>query len=392
MTQPFAGIRVVDFTQVLAGPFATQQLGQLGAEIIKIEPPGTGDMTRNLMTGQRGAPSFLTCNIGKKSLTLNLKGAAASEILTNLIAGADVVAQNFRPGVMDRLGYGYEAVAAIRPDIVYCSISGFGQSGPRSHLPAFDGAIQAASGMMSITGHPETGPTRTGYMPVDMATALNAAFAISAALYRRQQTGEGQHIDVAMMDTAMVLQAPQVSGYLVNGTQPQLFGNRSPTKAPTANVFTTADGFLQVVALRETQVQAFFDVLGIGEQYAEFSDAKDRVRRTDEVNALVEPILATQSSQHWLDLLETAGVPVASIRDYAAVTSDAQFASRKIFAEIPIGNGETAQVVAAGHVANVDGPRVSRPAPGLGEHTDEILAELGFGPSQIKQWRSNGDI
>ena len=202
--QAFTGIRILDFTQVLAGPFATQQLAQLGADVIKIEQRDLGDITRGLMsTGADGmAPSFLTCNLGKRSLTLDLKHARAKQIIHQLVATSDAVVENFKPGTIERLGFGYEALRAIKPDLIYASISGYGQSGPKSELPAFDGAIQAASGMMSVSGHPDTGPVRTGYFSVDMSTALNAAFAISAALFRRHQTGEGQRVDVSMMDTA----------------------------------------------------------------------------------------------------------------------------------------------------------------------------------------------
>jgi len=377
---------------VLAGPFATQQLAQHGAEVIKIEPPGSGDMTRNLMAGIKGSPSFYTCNLGKKSITLDMKGPAAAPILERLIPTADVFVQGFRPGVMQRLGYGYDEVRALKPDIIYASVSGFGQSGPSSHLPAFDGAIQAASGMMSITGHPESGPTRTGYMPVDMATALNTAFAISAALYRRLATGEGQAVDVAMMDTAMVLQAPQVSAYMVNGLIPELFGNRSPTKAPTANVFATADGFIQVVALKEPQVEALFIALGIGERYQEMSVPETRIERTEQVNQLIEPLFAARDTGYWMTTLEAAGIPVASIRDYAEVTEDPQMATRPVFAETDLGDGERARVVSAAHTTSADQPTVQGPAPDLGGHTDEVLTDLGFEAQQINEWRSAGAI
>lgn len=392
MAQPFTDIRIIDFTQVLAGPFATQQLAQLGAEVIKVEPPGSGDMTRNLMAGIKGSPSFYTCNIGKKSITLDMKGPAAAPVLARLLPTADVFVQGFRPGVMARLGYDYDTVRALRPDIIYASVSGFGQSGPSSHLPAFDGAIQAASGMMSITGHPETGPTRTGYMPVDMATALNTAFAISAALYRRLATGEGQAVDVAMMDTAMVLQAPQVSAYMVNGLVPELFGNRSPTKAPTANVFATADGFVQVVALKEPQVKTLFDVLGIAASYEEFSVPEVRIERTADLNAIIHPLFAAKSTTHWLSVLEAAGLPVASIRDYPEVTADPQMATRPVFAETDLGGGDMARVVSASHTTSVDQPAVQGPAPDLGGHTDALLGELGFAPSEIETWRAQGAI
>ena len=392
MAQPFTGIRVVDFTQVLAGPFATQQLAQHGAEVIKVEPPGMGDMTRTLMAGKKGSPSFYTCNIGKKSLTLDMKGVAAAPILERLIPTADVFIQGFRPGVMQRLGYGYEAVRALREDIIYASVSGFGQSGPSSHLPAFDGAIQASSGMMAINGHPQTGPTRTGYMPVDMATALNTAFAVSAALYRRLATGEGQAVDVAMMDTAMVLQAPQMSAYLVNGVQPELLGNRSPTKAPTANVFATADGFVQVVAIKEAQVEALFEVFGLQERYPEFAQASVRIEQTQVLNDLMNPLFQSQTTQYWLDTLEAAGVPVASIRDFAEVADDAQLATRPVFAETDLGDGTLARVVSAAHTTSTDQPVVQGPAPDLGGDTDAILRELDFSASQIADWREAGAI
>jgi len=392
MTQPFAGIRVVDFTQVLAGPFATQQLAQHGAEVIKVEPPGSGDMTRNLMAGKKGSPSFYTCNIGKKSITLDMKGPAAKPVLERLIPTADVFIQGFRPGVMNRLGYDYDTVRALKPDIIYASVSGFGQSGPSSHLPAFDGAIQAGSGMMAITGHPDTGPLRTGYMPVDMATALNTAFAVSAALYRRLATGEGQAVDIAMMDTAMVLQAPQVSAYLVNGVLPELFGNRSPTRAPTANVFVTSDGFVQVAALKEAQVQGFFKALGIAERYEEFADPQDRIDRTEEFNAMINPLFEAKTTVHWLTQFEAAGLPSASIRDYAEVTQDPQMAVRPIFTETDLGEGDMAQVVSAAHTTSVDQPRVQGPAPDLGGHTQDILLALGFAAKQIDEWHNSGAI
>ena len=190
--QAFTGIRILDFTQVLAGPFATQQLAQLGADVIKIEQRDLGDITRGRMSaGADGmAPSFLTCNLGKRSLTLDLKHDRAKQIIHQLVATSDAVVENFKPGTIERLGFGYEALRAIKPDLIYASISGYGQSGPKSELPAFDGAIQAASGMMSVSGHPDTGPVRTGYFSVDMSTALNAAFAISA-MSRKQHHWSG---------------------------------------------------------------------------------------------------------------------------------------------------------------------------------------------------------
>jgi CoA:oxalate CoA-transferase len=399
LARAFDGIRVIDFTQVLAGPFATQQLAQLGADVIKIEQPGSGDQTRGLMPDSDDAgmsPSFLTCNIGKRSLTLNLKAPQARAIVHALVRTADVVVENFTPGVMKRLGFDYATFAALKPDLVYCSISGYGQAGPKSGYAAYDGAIQAASGMMAITGHPETGPTRTGYMPVDMATALNTAFAISAALYRRSVSGEGQRLDVAMMDTAMVMQAPQVSGFLVNGVQPELFGNRSPTRAPTANVFQTEDGYIQVVALKELQVQKLFEVLGCIDRYQDprFGSNDARIANTPTVNELLTSLFARATTQVWLDRLIDAGVPVAEIRDFASVTADPQFEDRTALVEIdsPMKPGKRVRVVGSGYVAIPDGPIASRAPPKLGEHTDEILTEIGYSRSDIAALRAESVI
>ncbi len=382
-----SGIRVLDFTQVLAGPFATQQLAQLGADVIKIEQPKVGDITRGLMSpGTDGfAPSFLTCNLGKRSLSLDLKQTKAREIVFKLLQTCDVVVENFKPGTIARLGFGYDDLRAQKPDIVYASISGYGQNGPKSGLPAFDGAIQAASGMMSVSGHPESGPVRTGYFSVDMSTALNAAFAITAALFRRHLTGEGQRLDIAMMDTAMVMQAAQMSNYLVAGTLPELMGNRSPTKQPTANVFATRDGYIQVVALRETQVEALMKLVGHGELYTTHNTPVDRVKATAEFNAVLEPIFAGQTTEHWLAELAAAGVPAAPIRDLAGAAADEQNNHRLSFAEIPHPTQPaTTQVVSVGFTADPAPPVVQRNPPGLGEHNEEILAELGYSTREIE--------
>ena len=390
--QAFTGLRIIDFTQVLAGPFATQQLAQLGADVIKIEQPEAGDITRGLMSsGSDGmAPSFLTCNLGKRAITLDLKHPKAKEIVHRLVASADAVVENFKPGTIDKLGFGYEALKAIKPDLVYASISGYGQSGPKSELPAFDGAIQASSGMMSISGHPESGPTRTGYFSVDMSTALNAAFAISAALFRRHLTGEGQRIDVSMLDTAVVMQAAQMSNYLVTNTLPELMGNRSPTKSPTANVFASADGFVQIVALREAHVKALFTLLGVADMYDTYPEPAIRIAHTDEINAVIKPALAAQSSAHWISELGKLGIPCAPIQTLDEVAAEPQFDHRLIFTEIP--NPQTpdasVKVVSAGHVSEPAPPKVQRPSPSLGQDNDNVLGELGSSEHDIAELRA----
>lgn len=393
--QALTGIRILDFTAVLAGAFATQQLAQLGADVIKIEQPGVGDVTRGLMASASDgmAPSFLTCNIGKRSLGLDLKNPAAKAIIFKIIQNCDAVVENFKPGTIEKLGFGYEAVKAVKPDIVYASISGFGQEGPKSKLPAFDGAIQASSGMMSITGHPESGPTRTGFFSVDMSTALNGAFAITAALFRRHVTGEGQRVDVAMFDTALIMQAPQMTAYQMSGTLQELMGNRSPTKQPTANVFATSDGFVQVVALKESQIKSLLRAIDQEDFFAGYEDATDRVRGTDAWNEMLNPIFAAETTQHWLSILADASVPAAPIRDHAETATDEQLDHRLIFADnpAPSGNG-VVKVVSASHVTSPAPPTVQRPAPTLGQHNQELLLEIGYSDAQIAQFHAENVI
>ncbi|MCH9675107.1 MAG: CoA transferase [Gammaproteobacteria bacterium] len=399
MTLAFQGVRVVDFTQVLAGPFATQQLAQLGADVIKIEERKAGDQTRGLL-GSDGtvpgmSPSFITCNVGKRSLALDLKNKHAETIVNRLISRADVIVENFRPGVMKRLGFDYASCVALKSDLVYCSISGYGQQGPKSAVAAYDGAIQADSGMMACVGTPDSGPLRTGYMHVDMSTALNAAFAISAALYRRAATGDGQYLDVAMMDTAIVMQAAQYSKYLHEGEMPGRIGNQSPTGQPTANVFATSDGFLQVLALRESQVEKLFEVLGCPEQLTVpgFQTSDARLAHFEPVSAFVADRFSAHSTQHWYEALLHAGVPVSLVRDFDQVRADPQFAGRNVFHSMasPF-DATTVTAIGSGYIADRDSPAIKRAPPSLGEHTNEVLREVEFDEDQIDLFRKAGAV
>jgi formyl-CoA transferase len=401
MTQALTGVRILDFTQVLAGPFATQQLALLGAEVIKIEQPGTGDQTRGLMNDPNDpakgmSPTFLSCNLGKKSMTLDLKAPAARDIVSRLVSRSDVVVENFRAGVMDRLGFGYDALKAERQDLIYCSISGYGQEGPKAGVAAYDGAIQADSGMMAITGHVQTGPTRTGYMPVDMSTALTTAFAISAALFRRQVTGAGQRLDVSMMDTAIVMQTPQISNFLATGNEPPLLGNRSPTGAPTANSFETADGHINVLALRDHQVVKLFTAIGRENALDDprFATAPARVEHYDETRDLVQEELRKRPSKAWLAELTSAGVPAAAIRGYRDVVADEQFDHRHTFIDFPKPSDptKTARLIRASYHADEDSPDTQLPPPWLGQHTREILGGIGYSDSHIDELERLGTI
>ncbi len=328
--QPFSDVRILDFSQVLAGPFAVMQLALLGADVIKVEQPLTGDSTRGLMNEGKDesmSPSFMAMNLNKKSLTLNLKQPDAIEIISRLMPDIDVVVENFKGGTTGRMGLDYESLKAIKPDLIYCSVTGYGQTGAKAADAAYDGGIQASSGMMSQNGHPETGPTRTGYMPVDMSTALNTAFAISSALYRKARTGRGQHIDVAMMDTAIVMQAAQYSNWLNQGNLLGLRGNASPTRQPTADVFPTNDGFIQVTALRQPQVEALFKEIGIGDLLSQekYATPVNRMNNPEPTVKAVTAAMQKATTNEWMRRLAPLGIPVAQVRELPEVVKDPQF-------------------------------------------------------------------
>jgi len=399
MTQAFEGITILDFTQVFAGPFAAMQLALLGAEVIKIEQPITGDQTRNLMSAEDEkalSPAFLAMNVNKKSLTLNLKSDQAKEIIRKLVINADVVIENFKAGTMTKLGLDYTTLKELKPDLIYCSITGYGQQGPKAGEGAYDGAIQAASGMMSQNGHNETGPTRTGFMPVDMATALNAAFSIAASLHRKATTSQGQYIDVAMLDTAIVVQAAQFSNYFNQGRTLGLMGNASPTGQPTANVFATKDGFIQITALGQNQVEKLFEALGTSEDLGRpaFTDPRSRAKNANQVHDYLAEKLKQKNTLEWLNDLASRGIPVAEIRDVPQVIADPQLQHREVFASMASPNqpDQEIKVVKAGYMALPDGPKASAAPPLLGANTRQILIELGYSESDYAELKSSGVI
>ena len=399
MTQAFEGISILDFTQVFAGPFAAMQLALLGAEVIKIEQPLHGDQTRNLMNaidGKALSPAFVAMNFNKRSLTLNLKSDQATAIIRKLVANTDVVIENFKAGTMTKLGLDYNALNKIKPDLIYCSVTGYGQQGPKAGEAAYDGAIQAASGMMSQNGHPTTGPTRTGFMPVDMATSLNAAFAIAASLHRKAQTGEGQYLDVAMLDTAIVVQAAQFSNYFNQGKKLGLMGNASPTGQPTANVFATKDGFIQITALGQNQVEKLFEAFDRIEDLKrpEFADPSSRAKNAALINDYVTEQLQQRNTLEWLHDLAKRGIPVAEIRDVAQVIADPQLAHREIFASVASPNqpGKEIKAVKAGFMATPDGPKVVSAPPLLGADNHQILTALGYSESEYADLKAKGVI
>lgn len=394
------GIRVVDFTQVIAGPFATQHLALLGADVIKIEQPGVGDQARKLLGdndwGEASlSPLFLACNSGKRSITLDLKNEAAKEVVWRMIERADVVMENYKAGVIDKLGFGYEAVKAVKPNIVYCSVSGYGQTGPYAGAAAYDGAIQATSGMVAVTGLPET-PVRAGFMSVDVPTAISATMAILGALVRRERTGEGQRLDVAMLDTAMTVLGPQIANYLNTGADSPRVGNSSPALIPTAGVFTTADGFIMVTCLTDNQFRAVATAVSREDWLSDplFKDFDTRKANYDLVEAAMHEAFSARTTADWDRILSEARVPAAPVNSLPEASKHPQLAHRQVFTELgqfgPI--QRPAFGIGAPYLTDADGPRPDRPPPLLGQHSDEVLAELGYSAQEIAALREAGAV
>jgi crotonobetainyl-CoA:carnitine CoA-transferase CaiB-like acyl-CoA transferase len=397
MSKPFAGIRILDFTRYLAGPYGTYQLALLGADVVKIESR-EGDETRaspaDMKWAERKmAPSFLSVNGNKRSITLDLRRPEAVEVVKRLVVGADVVWENFRPGVMDRLGLGYDALSALNPRLIYCGVSGFGLNGPERTTAAFDGKLQAMSGIMSITGEPSRGPTRAGFALCDTIGGLTAALAVASALYQRMHTGRGQLVDVAMLDATLAFIPGPVSEYTVAGIEQRQIGNGSVSRKPTANRFRARDGYLVLAVLTERQFANLMRTLGRADALDDprFKDWPARTENEPALREIIEAALASDNPKNWEARLTAADVPCGSIWTIDEIVRHPQLEHRDVLQTIDTRYGPM-RLVGAGFRLAHGSPGLDREPPTLGEHTDKILKEAGYDADEIERMRREAVI
>lgn len=394
MRRALDGIRVADFSHVMAGPYATHLLRLLGAEVIKIEAPSGGDAMRYYGADRRYdglAPAFIAVNAGKKSVVLDLKEPADLERARRLISRSDVLVENFRPGVMQRLGLGYEAVSELRPEIVYCSVSGYGQSGPRRDWPAIDNIVQATSGMMSLGGSPDGPPTRVGFPVVDTLTGQTAALAILAALLRRGSggsggsgghAGRGEYLDVAMFDATVAFMASAVVPYLVTGRALERTGNTGYSGQPTSAVFRAGDDrYLSLGVVQQRQFEQLARILDRPEwlEDARFADPEARRANAEAMQAELGDVLGSRAAADWEARLSGAGIPCGMVRSVGEAMSLAGLEERSLRVPLHVpGLPETEQIDVLGLGVLTTHPEDASlgPPPQLGEHTEEVLEWL----------------
>ena len=395
------GIRVLDLTNVLAGPFCAYQLALLGADVIKVETPGTGDLARQLgaspeLSGKLMGASFLAQNANKRSVTINLKSEQGKEAFRRLVETADVLVENFRPGVMDRLGVGYEELKSVNPRLIFCAISGFGQEGPMRGAPAYDQIVQGLSGVMSITGDEDSAPLRVGYPVCDSIGGITAAFAIASALVRQRSAGEGCFLDVSMLDSTLATMGWVVSNYLIVGQEPVPMGNDNFTAAPSG-AFRTADGLLNIAANKQEQFVALVKLIGRDDLVDDprFAHREERKRNRAALTIEVEKGLASRSAAEWEEALNAVGVPAGRVLSVPDALSLDQVRGRDLVEQIEGFDvlGRPLNLITAGYRLNHgEGRRLHCPPPALGQHTDEILGDVGYSPAQIAALREASAI
>jgi crotonobetainyl-CoA:carnitine CoA-transferase CaiB-like acyl-CoA transferase len=394
------GVRALDLTNVLAGPFCCYQLAQLGADVIKVEVPRSGDLARQLGADPKlnknlmGA-SFLAQNAGKRSVTINLKSPAGKEVFRRLVATADVLVENFRPGVMDRLGLGYEALRQAKANLIYCAISGFGKDGPLKENPAYDQIVQGLSGVMSVTGDSQSAPLRVGFPVADTIGGITAAFAIAAALFRRDRSGQGEFIDVSMLEATLITMGWAVSNWLIAGVRPEPMGNENITASPSGT-FKTGTGLLNIAANKQEQFEKLCELLGRRELASDprYANREDRKKRRYELTADLESALKGKSAKEWSDLFNAHGVPAGQVLSIPEILEHPQITERGLIRHFQTAPGidREIDVVRAGFRLASGDPEPVSPPPLLGADTEKILQELGYDSDSIARLKKDGAV
>jgi crotonobetainyl-CoA:carnitine CoA-transferase CaiB-like acyl-CoA transferase len=406
MSGPLSHLRVLDLSRILAGPWAGQLLADLGADVIKVERPGAGDDTRAwgppFLKNKDGADSreagyYLAVNRAKRSVTVNLDTAEGQRIVRELAATSDILLENYKVGTLAKFGLGYADLKAVNPRLIYCSVTGFGQTGPRANQVAYDFLIQAMGGLMSITGErddlPGGGPQKVGVPIVDLMTGMYAAVAVLAAVAKREQTGHGDYIDIGMLDVQVSMLANQAMNFLVSGKTPRRSGNAHPNIQPQ-QVFKCADGEMILVVGNDGQFTKFAETAGHPEWVKDerFATNAQRVRNQGILLPLIASILVTQNRAHWVAKLEAAGVPCGAINAIPEVFEEPQVKAREMLRQVAHPIGGSVPLVASPMRFTESPLTYDRAPPLLGEHSDEVLRGLGFDNEQIARLRTAGII
>ncbi|HEX2826763.1 MAG TPA: CaiB/BaiF CoA-transferase family protein [Burkholderiales bacterium] len=395
--RPFEGVKILDCTHVLAGPFAAYQLGVLGADVIKVEDPNEPDQSREsgadmALNKKRMGTGFITQGSNKRSIALNLKTKQGQEALKRLVKDwADVFVENYRPGALKALGLGYEDFAKLNPKLVYASMTAFGQDGPRGNMTAYDHAIQATSGITATTGTQESGPIKVGAPVIDYAVGTTGAFAISAALYQTMRTGKGQHIDMAMLDVALILQASHITDYFHSGHATKRAGNRM--RFPESSMHEASDGLVQLAASNARQHRRFYAAIGEHAEAERYS-LDERYGRYDEKHDMIARKLKEKTAQEWEDYFQSKHVPATRVRELKETLQDPHLKHRGVLhrhENVP-GVDKPMTVPLAGFKFEHDGPSIQTPPPTLGQHTDEVLASVGYSKADIEAMRKAGAV
>ncbi len=391
-----SGVRVLDLTRNLAGPYCTMLLGDLGAEVVKIETPGRGDDTRSWIppSWNGESPTFLAANRNKRSVAVDLDHPDGAAVVRQLAQQADVVVESFRPGALDKRGLGYDGLAERNPALIWCSISAYGRVGPRAGHPGYDPVLQAYSGIMSITGHPDADPARIGIGAIDLGTGLWATIAVQAALAERERHGRGTRVDTSLYEVAVWWLSYHLESYFATGRSPQRLGTATAFIAPY-EVFPTADGTgLMVAAANDNLFSSFVDAIGLPELVADprFVSNAERVVHRDELRPLIEARTRTRTAREWEEILEPRAVPCSRIRTVGETAEDEHTAALGLIASVPHPLIPDLRVVDMPVSEGGGRGDVRRPPPLLGEHTDAVLAELGYDPATIEKLRSSGAV